>query len=168
MRATSLSKKANSRLSERGSMVATCVNGMQAQYKVAYEISATIDRKAALQEDHCRTAGPAQASPSSAKAAMWWSAAACAKQQNTTRVDAARRRRQFSGDSAHGDARRAIGREAINAGRDRRKCDRGQADAPRQDRARCDSRTPADPSSPLPPPLQTGPTAWMTCFAGSR
>ena len=83
-------------------------------------------------------------------------------------LDAARRRGDFRGDGADGDARGAIGREAVDAGRDRRKGDRGKLVRGGEMRARCGSRTPAGRPRPCAPPLQTGPTAWITCRAGSR
>ena len=89
----------------------------------------------------------------------------------SSRTPRARCPRAFGGDLRHHradrDPRRAIGRKAIDAGRDRRKRDRLQAVLGGERRAPCGSRRPAGPASPLPPPFHTGPTAWMTCFAGS-
>ena len=58
---------------------------------------------------------------------MWWSAASLREAAEHDVTDAARAGRKLGGDRADGDARGAIRREAIDAGRDRRKGDRGQA-----------------------------------------
>ena len=81
--------------------------------------------------------------------------------------DAGRPRRQFRHHRAGRDARGAVGRESIDAGRDRRKGDAVQpvrrGEFERTAIAGGEQRI----LVALPPP-QTGPTAWITCRAFSR
>src|SRR4029077_14403229 len=126
MRATSLIVKANSLLSERGSMAISGAAAMwllkerQHNMRDLMLLSSLFGRLIVRERTCWRPSGQPEISKS--RAVMVGRSGREAAKHDAR--DAARRRRQFSGHRAHGDAGGVARRETIDAGRDRGKRDR--------------------------------------------
>ena len=90
MRATSLIVKANSLLSERGSIAIpqgpAAIWLLKKRQRNIRSLMILSSHFGLVSHARKTAAGNSQANPKSAKAVLWWSAAAGAKQQNTTRA----------------------------------------------------------------------------------